>query len=74
MSYVQVDKTEWPEDAAGLSTLDVSNGGQPVMSGPMAGDYWQFATTGGHEFAEGTRLRIVYTYNPGNYGAKYWRI
>ena len=44
------------------------------MSGPMAGDYWQFATTGGHEFAEGTRLRIVYTYNPGNYGAKYWRI
>ena len=74
LSYVQVDKTEWPEDAAGLSTLDVSNGGQPVMSGPMAGDYWQFATTGGHEFAEGTRLRIVYTYNPGNDGAKYWRI
>ena len=74
LSYVQVDKRAWPGDAAGLNILNVSNGGQPVMSGPWAGDYWQFETTGGNEFAEGTRLRMVYTYNPGNYGAKYWRI
>jgi len=76
LSYVQIDKTKWKDkgDAAGLSTLDAGNGGQPVMSGPMAGDYWQFETTGGHEFAEGTQLHMIYTYNPGSYGAKYWRI
>lgn len=72
LSYVQIDKTGWPGDNAGLSILDVKNGGQPVMCGPMAGDYWQFETTGGYEFAEGTRLHMIYTYNPGNYGAKYW--
>lgn len=74
LSYVQIDKTAWPGDNAGLSTLDVSNGGQPVMCGPMPGDFWQFETTGGQEFAEGTRLHIIYTYNPGSYGAKYWMI
>lgn len=72
ISYVQIDKTQWPGDNAGLSILNVSNGGQPVMAGPMPGDYWQFETTGGNEFAEGTQLHIIYTYNPGNYGAKYW--
>ena len=74
LSYVQIDKTAWPGDAAGLSILNVSNGGQPVMSGPMPGDYWQFETLGGNRFAEGTRLHIIYTYNPGSYGAKYWMI
>lgn len=74
LSYVQIDKTAWPGDAAGLSILNVSNGGQPVMSGPMPGDYWQFETLGGNNFAEGTRLHIIYTYNPGSYGAKYWMI
>ncbi len=76
LSYVQVDKTQWTEESklAGLSILDVSNGGQPVMRAPMAGDYWQFETTGGNHFAEGTKLHIIYTYNPGDYGAKYWRI
>ncbi len=74
LSYVQIDKTSWPGDNAGLSTLDASNGGQPVMCGPMPGDFWQFETTGGHEFPEGTQLHIIYTYNPGRYGAKYWMI
>ena len=44
------------------------------MSAPMAGDYWQIETTGGYEFAEGTKLHFVYRYNPGNYGAKYCRL
>ena len=74
LSYIQVDKTMWPEDAAGLSILDVSNGGQPVMSGPMPGDCWQFETTGKNDFPEGTQLHMVYTYNPGKFGAKYWMI
>lgn len=76
ISYVQIDKTQWADkgDSAGLSILNVSNGGQPQMCGPMAGDYWQFATTSGEEFAEGTQLHIIYTYNPGKYGAKYWLI
>lgn len=74
LSYVQIDKTAWPGDNAGLSTLDASNGGQPVMCGPMPGDFWQFETTGEYEFPEGTQLHIIYTYNPGKYGAKYWMI
>lgn len=76
LSYVQIDKRKWDGkgDSAGLSTLDVSNGGQPVMSGPMAGDCWMFETTGGYEFEEGAQLHMIYTYNPGNYGAKYWMI
>lgn len=76
LSYVQIDKKQWADkgDAAGLSVFDVSNGGQPVMSAPMPGDYWLFETTGGYEFEEGTRLHMIYTYNPGNYGAKYWMI
>lgn len=76
ISYVQVDKTQWADkgNCAGLSILNVSNGGQPQMCGPMPGDYWQFETTTGKEFAEGTQLHIIYTYNPGKYGAKYWMI
>ena len=74
LSYIQIDKTAWPGDAAGLSILDVSNGGQPVMSGPMPGDCWQFETTGKNDFPEGTQLHMVYTYNPGKFGAKYWMI
>ncbi len=74
LSYIQIDKTQWPGDAAGLCILKASNGGQPVMSGPMPGDMWQFETTGNYDFPEGTQLRMRYTYNPGNYGAKYWMI
>lgn len=44
------------------------------MSGPMPGDCWQFETTGKKDFPEGTQLHMVYTYNPGKYGAKYWMI
>ena len=40
----------------------------------MPGDFWQFETTGGHEFPDGTQLHIIYTYKPGRYGAKYWMI
>lgn len=74
LSYIQIDKTMWPENSAGLSILDVSNGGQPVMCGPMPGDCWQFETTGNNDFPEGTQLYMKYTYNPGKYGAKYWMI
>ncbi len=74
LSYIQIDKTMWPENSAGLSLLDVSNGGQPVMCGPMPGDCWQFETTGNNDFPEGTQLYMKYTYNPGKYGAKYWII
>ncbi len=74
LSYIQIDKTMWPENSAGLSILDVSNGGQPVMCGPMPGDCWQFETTGNNDFPEGTQLYMIYTYNPGKYGAKYWMI
>lgn len=76
IAYVQIDKTAYAShgDCAGLSTLDVSNGGQPVMCGPMAGDYWLFETNGGYEFDEGTELHLIYTYNPGSYGAMYWMI
>lgn len=74
ISYVQVDKTAWPGDNAGLYILNVSNGGQPCMAGPMPGDYWQFETQYGTEIAEGTQLHIIYTYNPGSYGAKYWTL
>lgn len=44
------------------------------MCAPMAGDYWFWETTGGYEFDEGTKLHMIYTYNPGSYGAKYWRL
>ncbi len=76
ISYVQIDKTQWSGkgNCAGLSILKATNGGQPQMCGPMPGDYWQFETTTGQEFAEGTQLHIIYTYNPGSYGAKYWLI
>jgi hypothetical protein len=74
LSYIQVDKTAWPDNSAGLSILNVSNGGQPVMCGPMPGDCWQFETTGKYDFPEGTQLHMVYTYNPGKYGAKYWMV
>ena len=74
LSYVQIDKTQWSGNNAGLSSLSASNGGQPVMCGPMPGDYWLFETTGGYEFDEGTQLHMIYTYNPGSYGAKYWMI
>ena len=74
LSYIQIDKTMWPGNSAGLSILDVSNGGQPVMCGPMPGDCWQFETTGKNDFPEGTQLHMIYTYNPGKYGAKYWMI
>ncbi|MBQ0080140.1 MAG: DUF4886 domain-containing protein [Alistipes sp.] len=76
LSYVQIDKTQWASrgDSAGLCIFSASNGGQPVMSAPMAGDYWLFETTGGYEFDEGTKLHMIYTYNPGSYGAKYWRL
>ncbi len=74
LSYIQIDKTMWPENSAGLSILDVSNGGQPVMCGPMPGDCWQFETIGNNDFPEGTQLYMKYTYNPGKYGAKYWMI
>ncbi len=74
LSYIQIDKTMWPGNSAGLSILDVSNGGQPVMCGPMPGDCWRFETTGKNDFPEGTQLHMIYTYNPGKYGAKYWMI
>lgn len=74
LSYVQVDKTLWPGDNSGLMIFNVSNGGQPVMCGPMAGDQWLFETQNGQEIAEGTSLHMIFTYNPGNYGAKYWRV
>ncbi len=74
LSYVQVDKTQWTASNSGLSILDVSNGGQPVMCGPMTGDYWLFETTGNYNIAEGSNVHIIFTYNPGNYGAKYWMV
>lgn len=74
LSYVQIDKTKWPEKAAGLCIFNVSNGGQPVIYAPMPGDYWQLETTGGYELAEGSQIHVVIRYNPGSYGAKYWRV
>lgn len=74
LSYVQVDKTAFGGANSGLSVLNVSNGGQPVMCGPWTGDYWLFETTGNYQLAEGSTVRIVYTYNPGSYGAKYWML
>lgn len=72
LSYVQVDKTQWPGDAAGLMIFNVSNGGQPVISAPYKGDYWQLETTGKYNLPEGTKIHVIYRYNPGDYGAKYW--
>lgn len=74
LSYIQVDKTAYKDkgNCAGLQVFKASNGGQPVMCGPMAGDCWQFETTGGNDFAEGSKLHMIFRYNPGSYGAKYW--
>ena len=76
LSYVQVDKTKWPDDSgderAGLSILDAATGGQPVVCGQMPGDYWLFETTGNYELEEGTTLHMSFTLMPGSYGAKYW--
>lgn len=76
LSYIQVDKTAFVDQGkcAGLQVFKASNGGQPVMCGPMAGDCWQFETTGGNDFQEGTRLHMIFRYNPGSYGAKYWLV
>lgn len=74
LSWVQVDKAQWPGEAAALSIFDASNGGQPVMFGQIAGDYWQFETTGKYNLPEGTRIHVIYRYNGGKYGAKYWNI
>lgn len=74
LSFVQVDKTKWSENAAGLCVFDASNGGQPVMYAQIAGDYWQLETTGKYDLPEGTKIHVIYRYNAGKYGAKYWNI
>lgn len=75
ISYIQTDKTAFKDtypEGAGLVVFNVSNGGQPMMCGPMAGDCWQFETTGGFVIPEGTKVHVRYTYAPVSYGAKYW--
>lgn len=77
ISYVQVDKTQWSEDpanneVAGLSVFNVSNGGQPMVCGAMAGDYWLIETTGGYDLDEGSQVHFIFTYAPVKFGSQYW--
>jgi len=76
LSFVQIDKTAWTaaDELAGRSIFDVSNGGQPVQCGTMAGDYWLFETTGGYDIPEGSKIRCVFTITPSKYGQKYWML
>lgn len=73
LSYVQIDKTPW-QDTALIEhhILNVSNGGQPVITGQMKGDYWLMETTGGANLKKGEKISAGYTVQPGAYGAKYW--
>jgi len=76
LSYVQIDKTKWTKDdeMAGKCIFDVSNGGQPVCCGTLAGDYWLFETTGGYDLPEGSKIHSVYTITPSKYGQQYWMV
>lgn len=85
LSYVQQDKTGWlpslhtgDSDVSryhpGLAIRAGDNGGQPMMTGPFKGDYWQFETTGGANLKAGDKVHMYYTYASESYAAAYWLV
>lgn len=77
LSWVQTDKTAWPDQSGdmrgGVSLVTSDFGCLPAVCGALAGDYYLFETTGA-QLKAGAKIRFTFSFYSSSFGAKYWMV